>query len=220
MRPRQSVVDTVVVVAGGLRPGERAFAAVPVGAVVIGADRGAEYALAHGLTVDAAVGDFDSISAEALAALGRAGVRLERHPPDKDAVDLELALALALTFAPRRVLVLGSTGGRLDHLLGALSLLGRDDYAGVELDAIYGRAAVHVVRRERLLAGRVGELISLLALHGPAVGIETAGLSYPFRGETLAPGSSRGISNVFTTAEARIRLESGVLTAVRPSFGR
>ena len=210
--------DTVVVFAGGSRPGARALAAVPAGARVIAADRGADHALAAGLHADVAVGDFDSISAAALEELARAGTRIERHPSAKDATDLELALgaAVALVPAPRRILVVGGAGGRLDHLLGELSLLASDVYAEFELDALLGRATINVVRRERVLAGATGELVSLLPLHGPAVGVTTAGLVYALRGETLLPGSSRGISNVFAGPEVRIALESGVLLAVRP----
>jgi thiamine pyrophosphokinase len=46
--------------------------------------------------------------------------------------------------------------------------------------------------------------------------VTTGGLVYPLRGETLSPGSSRGVSNVFAAAEARVTLERGVLLAVRP----
>jgi thiamine pyrophosphokinase len=210
------VRDTVVVFAGGLKPGVGALASVPIGALVIGADRGAEYALAFGLPVEVAVGDFDSITAAGLVALERAGVRIERHPVAKDATDLELALDAALALGPRRILVVGGGGGRLDHLLGELSLLASDAYAGVVLDAVVGRATVNVVRGQRSLVGRVGEVVSLLALHGPAVGVATEGLVYPLRGEMLAPGSSRGISNVFAAEQARVSLESGALLAVRP----
>jgi thiamine pyrophosphokinase len=58
--------------------------------------------------------------------------------------------------------------------------------------------------------------VSLLAVGGPALGVATDGLEYPLRGETLEPGSSRGLSNVFTGAEARIGLADGVLLAIRP----
>ena len=207
--------DTVVVFAGGSRPDARALASVPAGAPVIAADRGADHALAAGLQVEVAVGDFDSISPAGLEALERAGTRIERHPPTKDATDLELALDAAVALAPRRILVVGGAGGRLDHLLGELSLLASDVYAEIEVDALVGRATINVVRRERVLAGETGELISLLPLHGPAVGVTTEGLVYALRGETLLPGSSRGISNVFAEPEARIVLESGVLVAVR-----
>jgi thiamine pyrophosphokinase len=210
-------VDTVVIFAGGARPiVRRVRAVVSAASYVIAADSGADHALALGRPIDLAVGDFDSISADGLAALERDGVRLERHPTDKDATDLELALSAAIALAPRRIVVLGGTGGRLDHVLGELSLLAAETYRGVEVDALLGRATVHVVHRERQIAGRTGEQLSLFALHGPAHGVVTEGLLYPLRGETLEPGSTRGMSNVFAAARARIALESGVLLAVRP----
>ena len=209
------MADTVVVFASGAAPA--AGFVPPEGALVVAADGGADAALALGVRVDVAVGDFDSISPESLAALEAAGTRLERHPVAKDATDLELALDEALRLGARRILVLGSDGGRLDHLLGTLLLLAADAYAGVELDALLGAARVHVIRGERTLTGEPGETISLFALHGPAAGVTTAGLRYPLAGETLAPGTSRGVSNVFAAAEARVSLRSGVLLAVRPA---
>ncbi len=208
--------ETVVVFAGGPAPDPRVAALVPRDARLVGADSGAEHALALGLRVELVVGDLDSIDAAALAELEGAGARVERHPVDKDASDLELALGAALSLGPRRVLVVGGAGGRLDQLLGELLLLGGAAYAAVELDALLGAATVHVVRSERSFDGAVGELVTLLALHGPAYGVETEGLAYPLRGETLEPGSSRGLSNRFAAARATVRLEGGVVLAVRP----
>lgn len=204
---------TVVVLSGGPPPPQ--LPGLPAGATVITANGGAELARALGVQVDLAVGDFDSVAA---GALGPA-VPVERHPPAKDATDLELALDAGLSFHPERLLVVGSDGGRLDHLLGGLLLLAAERYAGVEVDAQLGRASVHVVRHERRFAGTPGELVSLLAANGRASGVVTEGLVYPLRGETLEPGSSRGISNVFTGAEARVSVERGVLLAVRPAAG-
>jgi thiamine pyrophosphokinase len=210
------VPDTVVIFAGGPAPSPAALDSVPPDAPLVAADGGADHALALGLRVDIAVGDLDSISSGTLETLERNGARIDRHPAEKDAGDLELALAAALDHGPHRILVVGGDGGRLDQLLGELLLLASDAYAGVQVDAILGQATIYVVRGERLLTGAEGELVSLFALHGPAVGVVTEGLAYPLRGETLAPGSSRGLSNRFTAAEARVSLESGVLLAVRP----
>jgi thiamine pyrophosphokinase len=209
-----SAVDTVVVFAAG--QGAVPRVTIPPGAVVVAADGGGELALALQVAVDVVVGDLDSISPGSLETLERSGARIEGHPQEKDATDLALALDAALGFGPRRILLVGAAGGRLDHLLGELLLLGAEAYAGVEVDALLGAAAVHVVRGERSLAGTPGELVSLHALHGPAVGVVTEGLAYPLRGETLEAGSSRGVSNVFAADEARISLERGVLLAVRP----
>jgi thiamine pyrophosphokinase len=201
----------VVVLAGG--PDEPAAVELPAGCVVVGADVGVELADSLGMSVDLAVGDFDSISAERLAALKR----VERHPAAKEASDLELALDAALRLEPERILVIGGAGGRLDHVLGELLLLAADKYAAVRVDAQLGAAAVHVVRRERTISGRPGELISLFPVDGAAHGVVSDGLEYPLRGETLEPGSTRGLSNVFAAATARIGLERGVLLAVRPT---
>lgn len=204
-------MTTVVVLSGG--PDSVRTADVPAGATVIAADGGAELAELLGLKVDLVVGDMDSIRAETLAGIER----VERHAAEKDATDLELALVAALRFDPERVLVLGGGGGRLDHLLGGVLLLAAEAYAGVRVDAQLGAAAVHVIRGERTLRGEPGELISLLAVHGPAKGVVTDGLVYALRRETLEPGSSRGVSNVFAGPQARIALEAGVLLAVRPT---
>jgi thiamine pyrophosphokinase len=210
------VGDTVVVFSGGPRPGAHVLAALPPGASIIGADRGAAHALSLGLRVELAVGDFDSIGRAALEELERSGARLERHHAAKDATDLELALDAAAALGPRRILVVGGASGRLDHLLGGLLALGAEAYAGVEVDALLGRASVHVIRGERRLRGSARELISLFAVHAEARGVVSEGLAYPLRGEVLAPGSSRGVSNLFEADEARVTLESGVVVAVRP----
>jgi thiamine pyrophosphokinase len=208
-------VSTVVVLAAG--PDQDTAVEIPPDARIVVADGGARLALQLGLTVDVAVGDFDSIAASDLETLERAGVRVVRHERAKDATDLELALALALDLGAGRILVVGSGSGRADHTFGQLQLLASDAYRDVEIDARLGSAVIHVVRGERALTGTPGELISLFAVHGPAEGVATEGLVYPLHGEALAPGSSRGVSNEFAAADARIELERGVLLAVRPS---
>jgi thiamine pyrophosphokinase len=199
---------TTVVVAGGPEP--PAAIELPEHDRVIAADGGIEVAQALGLQVDVAVGDLDSAPEDLPA-------ELERHPSGKDASDLELALAAALRSERERIVVVGGGGGRLDHLLSALLLLAADALAAVEVDAHLGSATIHVVRAERLLRGQPGELISLFAVPGAARGVVTEGLRYPLSGETLEPGSSRGLSNVFEAQQAKIGVESGVLLAVRPS---
>jgi thiamine pyrophosphokinase len=189
---------------------------LPDAATVIAADGGLDRALALGVEVDVVIGDLDSVSADALAAAGEAGTRIVRHPVAKDATDLELALDEAVLLGARRVLVVASADGRLDHLLASLLLLGSQRYVELEIDALVGDALVHVVHGERTLTGAAGEIVTLLAPAGPATGVTTTGLEYPLAGETLEPGSTRGVSNVFTGAEAGVSVVSGVLLAVRP----
>ena len=208
--------EVVVIVAGGPPPDPGCASVVPVGARVIAADEGLDHAGALGLDVREAIGDFDSVSPSALEAAERRGVLVERHPAEKDATDLELALDRAVSLGARRVLVLAGDGGRMDHLLAGLLLLASDEYSGLEVDAHVGTARVHVVRGEREFVGEPGELLTLLALGGPAVGVRTEGLLYALDGDTLEPGSTRGVSNLFAAERVRIELAAGVLLAVRP----
>lgn len=206
----------VVVVASGEGP----ELTLPQAATVVVADGGLDRARALGLDVDVVVGDLDSVTPEALAAAEAAGTRVVRHPQAKDATDLELALDEARATGARHVLVVASAGGRLDHLVASLLLLGVDRYAGLELDAWVGPTLVHVVRGERVLQGVPGELVTLVPLGGPAHGVTTAGLEYPLHGETLEPGFTRGVSNVFAEPHARVTLAAGVLLAIRPEAAK
>lgn len=207
--------ETVVVVAAGEGP-----AVGPLeGALVIAADGGLDRARALGLEVAIAVGDFDSATSEGLARAERSGARVLRHPAEKDATDLELALGEALALGPERIVVVASSGGRLDHLLATCLALASPRLRGVTVDAHVGEALVHVVRGSRRLRGAPGELVTLLPVAGDANGVRTSGLRYPLRGETLGQGSSRGVSNVFARDEAVVSVERGVLLAIRPAAG-
>ena len=209
---------TIVVVTGGdaLAPGD--VPALPADALVVAADSGVDRAQALGLTVDVAVGDFDSVTAGGLARATADGATVDRHPEAKDATDLELALAVAVAHGPERIVVLGGHGGRLDHLLANAHALAHPSLAEVEVVAQMGAARVAVVRpgRPAELDGAIGEVVTLLPVHGPALGIRTVGLLYPLVDEDLPPGSTRGVSNELVAVPAAVSLREGVLLAIRP----
>jgi thiamine pyrophosphokinase len=207
----------IVVVAAGEGPDVSAL--LPPSATVIAADGGVERAHDLGLHVDLVVGDLDSAPPDAVGTAQRSGAAVVAHPAEKDASDLELALGEAASRGPQRLLVVASDGGRLDHLVSSMQVLGAPALEGVEIDALVGDALVHVVRGERTLEGSAGELLTLLSLHGRAEGVTTHGLAYALDHETLEPASSRGLSNVFAGPVARVTVEHGVLLAIRPAPG-
>ena len=211
-----SASDMVVVITGG-DPVERAhLPELPAGTRVIAADSGVDHALALGVAVDLVVGDFDSASPGSLAEAEAAGAILERHPAAKDLTDLELALDAALALAPRCVHVVGGHGGRLDHLLANVLLLCRPSYHDITITAQMGAARVAVVRDTAPLHGPVGDLVTLLPVHGPARGVTTTGLLYPLDAEDLHPGTTRGVSNELLLAPATVTVTDGVLVAIQP----
>jgi thiamine pyrophosphokinase len=194
----------------------RAPVDVPSGALVVAADVGLAEAVRLGVPVDLLVGDLDSVAEDDLAAFRSSGGEVRRHPEDKDATDLELAIEAAVHAGARRVVVVGGDGGRLDHLAGNVALLASSRWAEIEVDAVLGAARVHVVRDRRQLDGAADELVSLLAVGGPAHGVTTEGLRWSLDRATLEPGSSLGISNRFVGTHAVVAVDDGVVLALRP----
>ena len=91
---------------------------------VIAVDRGLNAAWALGIVPDVIVGDFDSADPAALADFRRREhIVWEVHQPEKDDTDTELAIKRAAAMGAGYIVLLGATGGRLDHLLGNIHLL-------------------------------------------------------------------------------------------------
>jgi thiamine pyrophosphokinase len=218
-----------VIVAGGPsgpapadleRDAEVAAAALhgmPGDAWVVAADSGLDRARTLGLCVHHVVGDMDSVSPEALAAATAAGIA-HRHPESKDATDLDLAIDAALAARPGRIVVIGSAGGRLDHLLALVGVLIGPRLAGVAVEAALGPARLIVVRGggQAHLPGEPGDLVTLLPAGGPVLGVTTHGLLYPLDDEDLPVGTSRGVSNEVRSVPASVHVRAGVLVAVLP----
>lgn len=192
---------------------------LPAADVVIAADSGLAAAVALGRRVDLVIGDLDSAEPAMVQAAEAAGADVERHPVAKSETDLELGLVAALHRGATHVVVVGGYGGRLDHFLANALLLASPRFASTRIEAYMGAARITVVRDRAVLHGSVGDVVSLLAVGGPATGVRTEGLEYPLHGEQLDAASTRGVSNVFAAPRAAVSLENGVLLAVQPQRG-
>jgi thiamine pyrophosphokinase len=207
---------TVLVLAGGDPVDERLRQLLPPYSTVVAADSGLEQAARLDVEVDLVVGDFDSVDPDLLAATERAGAAVERHPAAKDHTDLELALLVAQRLGATRVVVAGGWGGRIDHELANLLLLGSPEYASLHLEAIGPGGRIVAVHDRVELTGSPGDIVTLLAVGRPAHGVRTDGLLYPLRDETLEPGSTRGVSNELVETHATVEVDAGVLLAMLP----
>lgn len=207
----------VVVVVGGDAPGPVDLGQIDLGEVdlVIGADSGADIALALGLTPDVVIGDLDSIDPEGLTRLTRAGATIERHPSDKDSSDLELAFARALEHGATRVTVIGGGGGRLSHLLANATVIAADRRP-VRVTWLAPLAQVEVLHGGQTVSidGESGDLVTLLPLLGDAGGVTTTGLEWRLDDDSLQAGSARGLSNELTGTTATVTLGSGTLLVI------
>ena len=209
--------DTVVVLAGGDPVDPLIIDDLPDGAFVVAADSGLHQAELLGLDVDLIVGDLDSVSARSLA--DAEGIPIEQHPVDKDHSDLELALDAARRLEVERIIVVGGDGGRLDHQLVNAAVLRNPALAGTRIEWFAGEAHIYLIRTEQTLHGAPGDLVTLLAVDGPASGVTTYGLTWTLDDETLQPFSAHGLSNTFDKPVARVSLSEGILLAILPSGG-
>ena len=145
-------------------------------------------------------------------------MRVERHPVAKDATDLELAIEVAIREGADAVTVVGGHGGRVDQSFANAFVIASPAYKHISMHAILDSALVSVVHGGGgvTFLGAPGDVVTLLPLHGDAIGVRTEGLEYPLRGETLTAGTTRGVSNILLDREATVSLESGTVLVVRP----
>ena len=199
------VVDDYEALRRWLQPGD----------YLVCADGGTRHCLALGLTPDVVVGDLDSVDPPVLQQLAASGVRVERHPTDKDQTDLELAIEAALVAGADQVLLLGALGGRLDQTLANLLILAQRPWP-VPIRLAEGRQIAQMLRsgQELTLDAPPGSTVSVLPLSAQVTGITYTGLKYALTGATLKLGSTRGISNLVVSSPVTIRIGTGLLLVV------
>jgi thiamine pyrophosphokinase len=207
--------QTFVIVIGAEPLDPDIVALLPPQARVIAADSGTDHALAAGLTPEAVIGDFDSISAAGLK-WAKAHATVIEHPPQKDQTDTELALRHAALLHPERIILLSGGGDRLDHTMAAFGALGSPELTGVpHLECWWNSQFASVLHGPSRVRREVipGETISLLALHGPCGGVTITGTQWELTDAALSTLNGHGVSNIAVASRVQIGVSSGVLTA-------
>lgn len=193
----------------------REQAASDAPAALICADGGARHLKAAGMFPTLIVGDMDSLDLCSQESYASMGVRIIRHPREKDETDTELALREAFVMAPTEVRIWGALGGRIDHTLANLSLLVQGIQRGVEVRLIDEWCELFLVTRRTVLEGMEGQTVSLLPFMGEVSGVTLTGFEYPLTKAAMAVGRPYGISNVLTAGQGVIEVDSGCLLVVR-----
>ena len=184
---------------------------------IIAVDRGLAAAGALGLVPDAAVGDFDSVDPAILAEFRRQEhIVWEVHQPEKDDTDTELAIKRALAMGASHIVLLGATGGRLDHLLGNIHLLFPCLQRGVQASIVDPGNKLYLIDGEHHFKKKDvwGTYVSFLPLTEEVRGITLRGFKYPLTDRDISIGTSLCISNELEDEEASITFREGVLVVV------
>jgi thiamine pyrophosphokinase len=177
------------------------------GARVIAADSGMRHAAPLSVTPELWTGDFDSVSADLLAAWP--DMPREVFPSGKDKTDGELAVDAALARGATSLLLAGAFGGaRADHAYLHLALAMKLFEQGVAVSLTDGAQEGHPLpsglARFDFAPGTLFSVIGFSELSGLSV----RGARWPLKHISMPFGSSLTISNE-VTGELEIELTSG-----------
>ena len=175
---------------------------------IIVADGGWYLAQALGVMPAVVVADFDSASSANIPD----GVETYALPVEKDVTDTAEALRLAYDRGYRSFLLLGCTGGRLDHYQAALSVSVQYVQRDCEIVLADERNEIHL-----LTAGNYvfpvcpDEKISFFAFGGDVTGLYLNGMKYTVEDYTLSATDPLCVSNECVEEDACISFKSGFL---------
>lgn len=177
---------------------------------IICADGGYTIAALKGIVPDLVIGDFDSIKTSIPAA-----IKTIRLPVEKDDTDTLSCVKYAINQGFKEIVILGGTGGRLDHTMANLQCLyyGTSKGAAIELRDEKNIVSVHLPSKFRVKKNQDFKL-SLFAFSRICEGVTLNGLKYPLANYTLEQSFPLGISNEFISDFADISFETGVLLLI------
>ncbi|TVP87956.1 MAG: thiamine diphosphokinase [Alkalicoccus sp.] len=178
----------------------------------IGVDRGA-YTLAEaGISMEKAVGDFDSVSPGEWETIKTAVQIPDIYPPEKNETDLELAVAFAEKQKPEQIVIVGGTGGRMDHFLSAVNLMEMSGSSLTIEDKVNRicslESGLHYVSRSSF------PYVSFLPATETVEDLTLKGFRYDLANKTLTKKSTLCISNEWKYTKAEVFFRTGRLLMI------
>ena len=178
---------------------------------IIGVDRGVEFLYNHHITPSYIVGDFDSLPEEIVDYYRyETKVPIREYNPVKDASDTEIAIRLGMTL---KLIILGATGGRIDHLWANVQTLMIPFKAGVEAMILDSQNRIRLIGGETHLKKdeAYGKYFSVFPLGQEVHEFSITGAKYPLHEHTLTPYDSLRVSNQIAEDEAVIDFTTGTV---------
>ena len=222
---RYSMIDTVIVSGGNIQKGfaldflkrikeERQDG----GLCLIAADKGLEFFMETGLAPDVIVGDFDSLSEKGKIYLDTLqNVEILRLKPEKDDSDTQSATNLAIQKGSANILLLGSTGSRLDHIIANLELLSMGENKGVSVTMADSNNYVTLIKSGTVMEreNQFGQFVSFFPVGGEVEGLTLEGFKYPLYDHHLTVADSGlTVSNEIISPMARVTFTKGSLLMI------
>ena len=175
--------------------------------LIVAADGGADRLLEYEILPDKVIGDLDSISEKTATKL-EDWLILNK---DIQNTDLEKAVDYATERGAKEILIVGWSGGRIDHTIAALGLA-----FNPKVELINDNFTVKAISNLEIIVGEENTLFSLIAIPEARVSID--GAKWNLQHEKLRMGG-RGIHNQIGPAgKVTIERHSGNLLLVKGNF--
>lgn len=181
---------------------------------IIGVDRGVEFLYKNNIIPSYIVGDFDSLPEEIVDYYRyETKVPIREYNPVKDASDTEIAVRLGMTLGCSKLVILGATGGRIDHLWANVQTLMIPFKAGVEAIILDSQNRIRLIGGETHLKKEeaYGKYFSVFPLGQEVHEFSITGAKYPLHEHTLTPYDSLCVSNQIAEDEAVIDFTTGTV---------
>lgn len=184
---------------------------------VIAVDGALAYVEEAGVPIHCIVGDFDTICPEILKHyMKNDELYIERHRPEKDETDTELAMQIAMNRGSEEIVILGATGGRLDHFLGNLHLLLQPLKRNISCFILDEQNRICLIDKKKQFAEQeqFGTYISFLPFTDEVTDVCLTGFKYPFVHGNMKKGNTLGISNERIAPIAEVQIGTGILMCI------
>lgn len=178
--------------------------------IVVAADGAANSLKDLEVIPDIIIGDMDSIDEHVYSYYENRNVAMMKYPVKKDKTDTELAIDELGRKGYKDALMMGFSGGRIDHMLGNLGMCSYAAEVGINLTLRDENTAIFLVRKGKtVIKAARKSIISFISYGGPVQIKKLTGFEYPLEDYCLMPGSTRCISNTADQDDPKVEIESG-----------
>lgn len=178
---------------------------------VIVCDGGYKYAKHCKIKPNLFIGDFDSYSGKV-----EAEVEVIQAPVAKDDTDALLAVKYAMKEGFREFLLLGATGGRIDHQMANFSVAAYIAKNGGHCEMIDNVNRLYSMKDEKIkIKNRPGWSLSVFSYSEKCTGVTLKGVKYPLIDATVTNDFPIGVSNEIVEEFAEIEVKEGLMFVVQ-----
>ena len=168
---------------------------------IIGIDAGALFAIKNEISLDIAIGDFDSITKEDFKLL-ETKTRILKLPCQKDETDTESALKLCKN-ASKIIIIGGIQGKRIEHFIANMNLLIKNPIIEIIDDNSY----LKIIDKPFKISNDDYKYVSFFAIEDIVISLK--GFKYPLEQYKIEKYNNIAISNEIIDSEGLITIHSG-----------